>query len=83
MRFRGNEIEFKDKIEDTELIGKIDRIDIGENEEGKFIRIIDYKSSSRNIDLNEMIAGTQIQLITYIDSVSRKENRSTFRYVIL
>jgi len=70
----GNEIEFKEKKGDTELTGKIDRIDIGENEEGRFIRVIDYKSSSKNIDLNEMMAGTQIQLITYIDSISKKEN---------
>jgi len=74
LRPYGNEIEFRDKIGDVELTGKIDRIDVAESEAGKFIRVIDYKSSSKNIDLNEMIAGTQIQLITYIDWVSKKEN---------
>ena len=59
----GNEIEFKRKIENVEIIGKIDRLDKLETKEGKYIRIIDYKSSEKNIDLNEFINGIQIQLI--------------------
>ena len=73
LKLCGNEVEFKDKIGNIELTGKIDRIDIGETEEGKFIRIIDYKSSEQDINLNEIMAGTQIQLITYLDSVCKKE----------
>lgn len=42
---------------------------------GKYIRIIDYKSSDKNIDLNELITGTQIQLITYLDSMT-KQNKA-------
>ena len=44
------------------------------NKDGKYIRIIDYKSSVKNIDLNEVVAGIQIQLLTYLDAVSKKEN---------
>ena len=57
----------------VQIIGKIDRIDIAENKDGKYIRIIDYKSSIKNIDLNEVVAGIQIQLLTYLDAVSKKE----------
>lgn len=72
----GTEIEFKRKIHNVEIVGKIDRLDVAENENAKYIRIIDYKSSEKNIDLNELISGTQIQLITYLDSVvSEKENK--------
>ena len=71
----GHELEFSEKIDNVELVGKIDRLDMGKNEEGEFIRIIDYKSSEQNIDLNKMLAGTQIQLITYIDAISKKENK--------
>ena len=82
----GTEIEFGEgkkyepieiKLENNkklEIIGKIDRVDIAENEKGKYIRIIDYKSSVKNIDLNEVVAGIQIQLLTYLDAVSKKEN---------
>ena len=64
----GNEVEFKRKIGNVEILGKIDRIDELNTEDGKYIRIIDYKSSNKKIDLNEFLGGTQIQLITYLDS---------------
>ena len=82
----GNEIEFGegkeyppieislDNNQKVEIIGKIDRVDIAENEDGKYIRIIDYKSSVKNIDLNEMMAGIQIQLLTYLDAITEKQN---------
>ncbi|MBR3163130.1 MAG: helicase-exonuclease AddAB subunit AddB [Clostridia bacterium] len=58
----------------VEIIGKIDRIDIGKNEGKKYLRIIDYKSSVKNIDLNEVYAGIQIQLLTYMDAVCKEED---------
>jgi len=69
------ELEFNEKIDNIELTGKVDRIDIAENSEGSYIRIIDYKSSSKNIDLNEVVAGLQIQLLTYMDAISEKKNK--------
>lgn len=81
----GNEVEFKDgaeykpiklELEDgnkVEITGKIDRIDLAKNGEGSYIRIIDYKSSVKNIDLNEVIAGLQIQLLTYLDATCKIE----------
>lgn len=72
----GNEIEFKRKIDNVEIVGKIDRLDAEKTENAQYIRIIDYKSSEKNIDLNEFMSGTQIQLITYLDSVvSEQENK--------
>lgn len=50
-----------------EITGKIDRIDTAKGEKGTYVRIIDYKSSAKNIDLNEVYAGLQIQLLTYLD----------------
>lgn len=82
----GHEIEFKNgkqyepieiKLEDgkkVQITGKIDRVDIAKTEDGNYIRIIDYKSSIKNIDLNEVEAGLQLQLLTYVDAVCEKEN---------
>ena len=81
---QGTEVEFSNKgkykpiilnLEDgkkVEITGKIDRIDTAQNEQGKYIRIIDYKSSDRSINLNELEAGTQIQLLTYLDTAVEK-----------
>ena len=82
----GTELEFGEKgkykpirltLDDgkkVEIIGKIDRIDTAQGEDGKYLRIIDYKSSVKNIDLNEVYAGLQIQLLTYLDAVCREED---------
>ena len=82
----GTEIEFGKKgtykpiliqLEDgkkVEITGKIDRIDTANSDDGKYLRIIDYKSSAKNIDLNEVYAGLQIQLLTYMDAVCKEED---------
>ena len=69
-----NEVEFTKRIDDIEISGKIDRVDISKT--GDFIRVIDYKSSSKNIDLNEVLAGLQIQLLTYIDIIAEKQQKT-------
>lgn len=81
----GNEVEFRknatyppitielDDGKKIELTGKIDRIDLAQDKEGKYLRIIDYKSSVKNIDLNEVVAGLQLQLLTYLDAVTKLE----------
>lgn len=71
----GNEVEFTKKADNVEIVGKIDRIDVAENEEGSFIRIIDYKSSSKSLDLNKMVTGLQIQLLTYVDIMAEKTKK--------
>ena len=78
----GNEVEFAKKIDNVEIVGKIDRIDVAENEEGSFIRIIDYKSSSKNLDLNKIVTGLQIQLLTYVDIMAEKTNKEPVRNAI-
>lgn len=82
----GNEIEFKNgkaykPIEiittdgrKVEITGKIDRIDLAKDATGKYIRIIDYKSSAKDINLNEVLAGLQLQLITYLDAVCEEKD---------
>ena len=57
-----------------EVTGKIDRVDIAKTSDGKYIRIIDYKSSAKNIELNQVVAGLQIQLLTYMDAITKIED---------
>ncbi len=82
----GTEIEFKDNakyppikidLEDgkqVEITGKIDRVDIAKDAKGTYVRVIDYKSSIKNIDLNQVVAGLQIQLLTYLDAITEIED---------
>ena len=59
------------------LSGKIDRIDTcaGEGTETIYVKIVDYKSSSREIDLESLIEGEQLQLIVYMDAAAKLSRR--------
>lgn len=82
----GTEIEFKkdsiyepiimelDNGKKIEVTGKIDRVDIAKDSKGKYLRIIDYKSSARDIDFNEVYLGLQLQLLTYMEAATKIEN---------
>ena len=48
------------------LTGRIDRVDIMETEDGTYIRVVDYKSGSKDFSLDDLYYGLQIQLITYL-----------------
>jgi ATP-dependent helicase/nuclease subunit B len=52
-----------------ELAGRIDRVDKAEENKNIFLRVIDYKSSSRDLDLTEVYYGLALQMLTYLDIV--------------
>lgn len=45
--------------------GKIDRVDVEEEDGTVYIKVIDYKSSTRKLSLEEVLNGEQLQLVTY------------------
>lgn len=51
------------------LQGRIDRIDVAEQDDRTFLRIIDYKSSSHDLALTEVYYGLALQMLTYLDIV--------------
>lgn len=55
--------------EEINLRGQIDRIDEFENEEGRYIRIIDYKSGKKDLSLTDIYHGLQLQLLVYLDAI--------------
>lgn len=52
-----------------ELVGRIDRVDKAEGTNGVLLRIIDYKSSNKALDLTEVYYGLALQMLTYLDIV--------------
>lgn len=47
--------------------GRIDRVDAAMVEGKPFIRIVDYKSSAKGLDLNDVYYGISLQMLTYLD----------------
>ena len=50
------------------LRGKIDRIDTYEDEEHVYVKIIDYKTGEKTLDLGELCYGLQMQLVVYMNA---------------
>lgn len=52
---------------EMELIGRIDRVDGAKGEKGLYLRIIDYKSSAKDLNLADVYYGLSLQMLTYLD----------------
>ena len=57
------------------LRGRIDRLDLCEDERHVYVKIIDYKSGSTRFDLAAIYYGLQLQLVVYMDAVTELEKR--------
>lgn len=55
--------------EEINLIGKIDRVDEFEENENKYIRIVDYKTGNKSMSLSDVYYGLQLQLLVYLDAI--------------
>lgn len=51
------------------IAGKIDRIDIARDENTSYVKIIDYKSGKRTLDLGKIYDGLSLQLMVYLNSL--------------
>ncbi|MGG3449526.1 helicase-exonuclease AddAB subunit AddB [Domibacillus aminovorans] len=51
------------------LAGRIDRVDKAEGNNDTYLRVIDYKSGSRDVDMTEIYYGFAMQMLTYLDIV--------------
>ncbi len=49
------------------LRGRIDRVDAAEIDGRTYLRIVDYKSSSKALNLTEVYYGLSLQMLTYLD----------------
>lgn len=56
--------------EDRQMLlqGSIDRVDLYEEDDTVYLKIIDYKSGNKELDLNQVYQGIQMQLVVYMNS---------------
>ncbi|MEG1848770.1 MAG: helicase-exonuclease AddAB subunit AddB [Lachnospiraceae bacterium] len=51
----------------TSLQGRIDRVDLYEDEDAVYIKVLDYKSGHKSFDLVSLYYGLQLQLVAYLN----------------
>lgn len=61
--------------EKMHLQGRIDRIDVAEDEERLYVKVIDYKSGNKRFDLAALYYGLQLQLVVYMNAAMEIEGR--------
>lgn len=83
----GYEIEFKengvflpmeielDNGKVMKIIGKIDRVDMLNLRDSMYIRVVDYKSSSKELKIDKIKEGLSLQLISYMIALMENKNQ--------
>ncbi|MDO4512416.1 MAG: helicase-exonuclease AddAB subunit AddB [Lachnospiraceae bacterium] len=54
--------------EKMKLIGRIDRVDVFEDASHVYVKILDYKSGKKQLDLAAVYYGLQLQLVVYLNA---------------
>ena len=60
------------------LTGKIDRVDTYETEDGRYIRVIDYKTGKKTFNINDIVHCTDIQLMMYLDALVESDENNKY-----
>ncbi len=55
------------------LQGRIDRVDIAEDDNCVYVKVIDYKSGNKQFDLAALYYGLQLQLVVYLNAAMEIE----------
>jgi ATP-dependent helicase/nuclease subunit B len=66
------ELENNNRIE---LRGRIDRLDICEDDNRLYVKVIDYKSGNTEFDLLQLYHGLQLQLVVYMNAAMELEKK--------
>ncbi|WP_272482261.1 PD-(D/E)XK nuclease family protein [Thomasclavelia cocleata] len=64
----GNEVEVKRDYSNFKFSGIVDRVD----QYDKYLKIIDYKSSNKDLDISLAIQGFNIQILLYLDTLTNQ-----------
>lgn len=57
------------------LRGVVDRIDIYEKDNEKYLRVIDYKTGTKTFSISSLLYGINMQMLIYMFSVTGKTGR--------
>lgn len=59
-----------------ELGGRIDRVDLMEDENAVYVKVIDYKSGKKTFDVVDLYYGLQMQLVVYLEAAMEQVQKN-------
>lgn len=65
------------------LKGRIDRMDLYEDEDHVYVKIIDYKSGGTTFDLSSVYYGLQLQLVVYMEAALETVRKSNPEKIVI
>lgn len=65
-----HELALSKKEEQVTYVGRIDRADLYQD----YLKVLDYKSSGKSLDLGLAMQGFNIQMLVYLELLARKKN---------
>ena len=63
---------------DVILTGKIDRADVYRTEDAAYVRVIDYKTGSKEFKLDEVFYGLNVQLMVYLNKLVSVDGKNDY-----
>lgn len=63
------------ELGEMHLRGKIDRVDVCEENDKIYVKVTDYKSSHHNLELDQLYYGLQLQLIVYMNAAMEMQQK--------
>ncbi len=59
----------------VQVRGTVDRVDILKEENGTYVRVVDYKTGNKEFSLSEVLEGLNLQMLIYLFSISEDRKR--------
>lgn len=56
------------------VIGTVDRVDFFDSSDGRYVRVIDYKTGTKDFKLKDVLAGLNMQMLVYLAALVQNEN---------
>ncbi|MCI5640930.1 MAG: helicase-exonuclease AddAB subunit AddB [Lachnospiraceae bacterium] len=77
-----SEVAFRLMDGNKQLIGRVDRIDVMEDETHRYVRVIDYKTGPKEVSLSDLYHGLQMQLQIYLKAAMSEEKKKTAKEIV-
>lgn len=67
------ELHFEMQKDISKIVGVVDRVDLAKTEDGVLVKIVDYKTGTKDVSLNDFYYGLQMQLVVYLKAAIERQ----------